>query len=179
MYSGKTTELIRRITRYRSIHQRVLVVNHSLDDRYAGDENSIITHDEYAFNCVKGATLKEIDDRMRILADVDVIAIDEGQFFGDLKVYVLKFCEEYKKHVIVAGLVADYKREKFGNMIDLINYTDNIVHLKAYCTTCKNGSNAIFTKRLHSGEKQIDVGSTDKYVALCRSCYLSKGIIHN
>ena len=173
MYSGKTTELIRRISRYQSIDKRVLAVNNQLDTRYsAGD--SIITHDEYKFNCVKATTLKEVDEMMRITTDIDVVAIDEGQFFPDLKEYVLKFCETYEKDVIVAGLISDFKREKFGNMIDLFHYADSMVHLKALCTNCKDGTMAIFTKRVCTGTKQIDVGSTDKYVAFCRNCY-SKG----
>ena len=98
MYSGKTTELIRRITRCRSIGKRVLVINSKLDNRYSG-KDSIVSHDEYSYNCVKTKTLQEVDDGTRIDADVDVIAIDEGQFFGDLKKYVLKFCEEYGKLV--------------------------------------------------------------------------------
>jgi len=174
MYSGKTTELIRRVTRYQSIGKRVLVVNNALDDRYAGD-NSIITHDEYSYNCVKCKSLSEIDDIMRLEADVDVVAIDEGQFFPDLKKYVVKFCEKYAKHVVVAGLTGDFQRNKFGCMIDLLNYANNIVHLKAFCTICSDGTLAIFTKKICTGVDQIEVGSTKKYVALCRRCYLNKG----
>ncbi len=171
MYSGKTTELIRRITRWRSIGKRVLVINSKLDNRYSG-KDSIISHDEYSYNCVKTTTLQEVDDGTRIDADVDVIAIDEGQFFGDLKKYVLKFCEEYGKMVIVAGLISDYKREKFGHMGDLFYYADEVVHLKSLCTYCKDGTLGIFTKKVCETGHQIDVGSTDKYIALCRKCYL-------
>jgi len=171
MYSGKTTELIRRITRYRSIKKRVLVVNSRLDDRYSGDD-SIISHDEYVFNCVKAKTLEEIDKKMRVDADVDVIAIDEGQFFSDLQEYVLKFCEEYGKTVIVAGLISDFKRKKFGNVADLFYVATELVHLKALCTNCKDGTLGIFTKKICSSVDLIDVGSTDKYIALCRKCYL-------
>ena len=171
MYSGKTTELIRRIARFRSIKKRVLVVNSKLDDRYSG-KDSIISHDEYSYNCVKTGTLSEIDGKMRLDADVDVIAIDEGQFFPDLKEYVLKFCEEYGKTVIVAGLISDYQRKKFGNMSDLFYYADDIIHLKSLCTNCSDGTLGIFTKKVCEVGDQIDVGSTDKYIALCRGCFL-------
>ena len=173
MYSGKTSELIRRITRYRSINKRVLVINSKLDDRYSGSD-SIISHDEYSYNCVKATKLSDINDKMRLEADVDVIAIDEGQFFPDLKEYVLKFCEEYGKTVIVAGLISDYERKKFGNISDLFFYADDIIHLKSLCTNCSDGTLGIFTKKMckEALGDQIDVGSTDKYIALCRDCFL-------
>lgn len=171
MYSGKTTELIRRITRCQSIGKRVLVINSKLDSRYSG-KDSIVSHDEYCYNCVKSMTLEEVDSSMRIDADIDVIAIDEGQFFGDLKKYVLKFCEEYGKTVIVAGLISDYQRKKFGSMSDLFYYADDIIHLKSLCTACGDGTLGIFTKKVCQVGDQIDVGSTDKYIALCRQCYL-------
>jgi thymidine kinase len=117
-------------------------------------------------------TLEEVNGSMRIDADIDVIAIDEGQFFGDLKKYVLKFCEEYGKMVIVAGLISDYQRKKFGSMTDLFYYADEIVHLKSLCTYCKDGTVGIFTKKVCETSDQIDVGSADKYIALCRKCYL-------
>ena len=181
MYSGKTTELIRRINRFQSINKRVLIINNRLDDRYSGDD-AIVSHDEYKFNCVKCKKLHEIDSQMRIDADVDVVAIDEGQFFPDLKKYALKFVEQYGKDVIVAGLIGDYERKKFGSIIDLFNYSDNIVHLKSLCTNCKDGTVGIFTKKictkrivLEMLSDRIDVGSKEKYIALCRKCYLDEG----
>lgn len=177
MYSGKTSELLRRITRFQSIQKRVLVINSKLDDRYSGG-NSIVSHDEYSYNCIKASTLEEVNDEMRIQADVDVIAIDEGQFFPDLKKYVLKFCEKYGKTVIVAGLISDYKREKFGDISELLHFADDIVHLKSLCTSCSDGTLGIFTKKTHkriiieSMGDQIDCGAKEKYVALCRKCYL-------
>lgn len=178
MYSGKTTELIRRIVRYQSIRKRVLVINSKMDDRYSGEE-SIITHDEYSFNCVKCKNLQEIDSEMRVQFDVDVIAIDEAQFFPDLKEYVLKFCEQYGKDVFVAGLTADYKRDTFGSMLNLINYADDIVHLKALCTECQDGTPGVFTKKICTSVDLIDVGSTEKYVSLCRGCFLKKTLLSN
>ena len=83
-----------------------------MDDRYS-DKECIVSHDENAYDSVKTLTLQKID---AMASKVDVVAIDEGQFFPDLKEYVLKFCEEYGKTVLVAGLIADYKRDKFGCM---------------------------------------------------------------
>ena len=95
--------------------------------------------------------------------------------------YVLKFVEQYEKDVVVAGLIGDYKREKFGQMIDLFNYSDNIIHLKSLCTNCNDGTEGIFTHKYRKrivlemlGDK-IDVGERDLYIALCRECYLNKG----
>lgn len=172
MYAGKTTEIIRRIKRYQSINKRVLVINNELDNRY-GDGNSIISHDENALKCVKSKTLFENDNKMSLTSEFDVIVIDEAQFFPDLKKYVIKFCEEYKKIVVVAGLISDFKRNKFGNMIDLFYYADDIMHLKSFCSKCKDGQMGIFTSKIDTKTDQIDVGSTDKYIALCRKCYLN------
>ena len=171
MYAGKTTEIIRRIKRYQSINKRVLVINSQLDDRYFNG-NSIISHDGNACRCVKAKTLFDIDQKMCLITDIDVVIIDEAQFFPDLKKYVLKFCEEYKKIIVVAGLISDYERKKFGNMIDLFYYADNIMHLKSLCTKCQDGTLGIFTDKICGNNNQIDVGSTNKYVALCRKCYL-------
>ncbi len=169
MYSGKTSELIRRIKRHQSIHQRVLVINSCLDDRYSGD-GAIITHDNGSYECVKVKTLSEIG--RTVIDEVDVIAIDEGQFFSDLVEYTLKYCEEYKKTVIVAGLISDFQRKRFGSILDLTHYADCITHQTALCTQCKDNTPGIFTKKICTSEQQIDVGSTGKYTALCRACYL-------
>jgi len=171
MFSGKTTALLHRVSKCHNINQRVLVINSALDNRY--DKRGVIkTHDEYSYTAVKANTIKEIDDNTRILVDVDVVAIDEGQFFADLKEYVVKFAEEYNKRVIVSGLMTDCKRQKFGHIIDLLHYTNHITYKTALCVTCGDGTKALFTKKNGNVENQIDVGSSDKYVPLCRNCYL-------
>ena len=83
------------------------MINSEFDDRYFNG-NSIISHDGNACRCVKAKTLFDIDQQISLIDDIDVVIIDEGQFFPDLKKYVLKFCEEYNKIIVVAGLISDF-----------------------------------------------------------------------
>ncbi len=136
MYSGKTTELIRRLNIYAAtMHLRVLYVNAKIDTR---SSNEFSTHNPslLSISVGGGSYLKAI--KVEKLADLtnftthnlasilDVIGIDEAQFMPDLKEYVMKFVEEYKIKVIVAGLNGDHMRRPFGQVLDLIPLCDNI-----------------------------------------------------
>ena len=166
MFSGKSTELIRRVKCLKSIGHTVLVINHSNDNRYSTVEE-VVTHSGNAMKAIKTDTLDSVDVR-----DYDLIAIDEAQFFPNLFENVLKFLN-LKKKILVAGLISDYKREPIGQVLDLISKADEIVQLRAYCAICKNGTLASFTKRISEETEQVVVG-VDKYVAVCRQCYQLK-----
>ena len=170
MYSGKTTELLRQVNRHRAIGHKVLVINHTIDNRY--NDKGISTHDNYTVKSIKSNTLKQINITLG-LHEYDVIAIDEGQFFEDLQEYVKIFVEEYNKIVLIAGLTGDYKREKFGQILDLIPFATTLQHTKALCVNCKDGREASFTAKITESKEQIDVGASDKYKAVCRWCYLN------
>ena len=103
----------------------------------------------------------------------DYIMIDEGQFFSDLKMYVVKWCEEYKKNIIVIGLDGDYKRNPFGQILDLIPIADNVMKLKAMCKLCNDGTEALFTHRLTTEDEQIVIGNSN-YIPVCRQHYLEQ-----
>ena len=165
MFSGKTTELMRQIKRFESIGKSVLVINHTLDTRYSND--AIVSHSGTKTSAVMVSKLQDVKS-----PESDIIAIDEAQFFPDLFEAVMTWVERQRKTVIVAGLIADYKRATFGQILQLIPFCDlDKVHLMtAYCSNCKNGTKASFTKRLNSSNKQIDVGN--EYISVCRSCYL-------
>lgn len=163
MFSGKSTELIRRVKCLKSIGHTVLVINHSKDKRYSTVEE-VVTHSGNAMGAIKCDTLDTIDVR-----EFEVVAIDEAQFFPDLFENVLKFLN-LKKKVLVAGLISDYKREPIGQVPELISKADEIVQLRAYCSVCKNGTLASFTKRISKETEQVVVG-VNKYVAVCRQCY--------
>ena len=169
MYSGKSTELLRRVRRALAINNSVCLVNHALDTRY--ESNTVSTHNGCNMKSFKYSSLKELDTAVNIVNEYNLIAIDEGQFFKDLEEYVKKFVEEYNLHVVIAGLIGDFKREKFGHMLDLIPFATDIIHTKALCDGCKNGKEAVFTVKIHGESTQIDIGSIDKYKAVCRACY--------
>jgi thymidine kinase len=169
MYSGKSTELMRRVNRFTAIGKRVAVINHECDTRYTLNPVTQ-THDGIQRAAYKVTSLDQLDLPWD---NIDVVAIDEGQFYKDLVENVLIFVETYHLHVIVAGLSGDYQRHKFGYMLDLVPYADNLWLSTAYCNICKNGTKASFTKRITSSSTQVDVGSTDKYIAVCRKCYIN------
>lgn len=165
MYSGKSTELMRRVECLKSIGTRCLVVNHVNDTRVNGE--FVQTHTG------KRISAKKTDDLL--LVDVrpyDAIAIDEGQFFSNLKAAIMLMVEKHGKHVIVAGLSGDYLRQPFGDILDLIPVADDIEYKRALCARCCHPTRlASFTKRLSKEKDTISVESA--YMALCRNCYIN------
>ena len=95
--------------------------------------------------------------------------INEGQFFEDLYDTVDELVNTYKKKVYVCGLDGDYKRKKFGSLLDIIPLADDVVKIKGICQSCKK-NDAIFTHRISDEKTQKLVGS-DNYTPLCRGCY--------
>lgn len=166
MYSGKTTELIRRVRRFESIGKRVLVFNHALDTRYGDD---VHTHYGDSTTAIKLHKLGSFDKCFeRFTRKVDVVAIDECQFFPDLVPSVLRMVHEHKLHVLVVGLNGDYRQQLFGDVFQLLPHADDIQFCRAYCNGCNDGTLASFTKRVDGGEEQVEVKST--YTAVCRAC---------
>ena len=102
----------------------------------------------------------------------DFILIEEAQFFEDLEPFVLKAVDQDKKHLIVIGLDGDSNRNNFGSIHKLLPICDTITKLKALCYQCKDGTEGIFSKRLTQEKKQTCIGTGDKYMAVCRECYL-------
>tara|TARA_B100000780_G_C20880603_1_gene350286 strand:+ start:126 stop:644 length:519 start_codon:yes stop_codon:yes gene_type:complete len=162
MYSGKSTELIRRVQRFKSINMHCLVVNHTNDTRVLG--NFLQTH-----NGNKVRAVKTDDILLLNVQAYDAIAIDEAQFFTNLLPAVALMLK-HSKHVIVAGLAGDYKCQKFGEILDLIPMADNVTYTRALCQQCSHpGRPASFTKRLSDEKKTISIDS--RYIAVCRECY--------
>jgi thymidine kinase len=168
MFSGKSTELIRRINREKSINKKILVVNYISDNRYSS--NSVATHDN---NKVISLKLKELSEiSIDIINTYDSFFIDEGQFFSDLYSVVLKLVDVFHKHVVISGLDGDASRNTFGQLISLIPICDKIDKLTAYCNICKDGTPAPFTKKCGgSSTEVIDIGGIEKYIPVCRKHY--------
>lgn len=171
MYSGKTTELIRRISRYTSIETPTLCVNHSLDSR---TKNYIRSHNELKIPAIKTSKLLDIAKTTEY-KEARVIGIDESQFFEDLVEFV-KYTEDYcytlktAKTVIVSGLDGDSNRKPFGQVLELIPLCDTVEKLTALDKT--DGKEAPFTKRLTKDSEQILIGATESYMAVSRANYL-------
>jgi thymidine kinase len=175
MFSGKTSELIKLYRKCAVINKKVLSINFNQDNRYSSDE-SIVSHNFDKIDCVKVSKLSEVSDKE--ILNHDYIMIDEGQFFPDLKEYVLKWCEQYKKNIIVIGLDGDYKRNAFGQILDLIPVADQVMKLKALCKLCNDGTEALFTHRLSTEDEQVVIGNSN-YIPLCRQHYLEQNFSKN
>lgn len=163
MFSGKSTELLRRIRRYTIAKRNCIVLKYHNDTRY--EVEKVSTHDKIVWNAVPCAVLEKVKD---IAMKYDVIGIDEGQFFPD----VVSFCEfmaNAGKVVIVAALDGTFQRKPFGSILELIPMAEDVTKLTAVCVMCQGS--ASFSKRI-GDEKEIElIGGEDKYIAVCRSCY--------
>lgn len=172
MFSGKTSELMKRIEKAKLIYNDdVLVINHLSDKRY-GDDNGIYSHNKLFHSSLQCNNLYALicnDDFKKSKA----VFIDEAQFFDDLYQFVVYCVEGLNKWVTVCGLDGDFKRRKFGQIIDLIPFADSVTKKKALCLRCKNGTEAMFSKRIDSDtDDQVVVGNENKYESVCRYHYL-------
>lgn len=170
MFSGKSTELIRRLSKFKSIDKKIFVIGHQLDDRYSKKE-VICTHDQKSFDCVKVSSLDSIMS-MRQFKEADVVGIDEAQFFPKLRSFILK-CEKMNKTIMIAGLDGDFKREPFQNIVGVLPLCDKVDKLNAMCSVKKDGTPAIFSKRITKSTKRVEVGGSDQYVPVCREAYFA------
>ena len=164
MFSGKTSELIRRLKRYKVLNKKVVVINSSKDTR--SPEEVINTHDGVQFPCLKVDHISHCIIK-ESFCNADIVAIDEAQFFANLKEFV-EMCLFLNKSVIIAGLDGDYKQRKFGEVIDCIPLASDVTKLSALCMDCKNGTPGPFTKRIVQNDDLELVGGNDMYKAVCR-----------
>lgn len=174
MFSGKSTELIRRVNIYKSVNKNIIVLNSSLDSRTC---DAISTHDNKTIKAHKTDSLIGFYSNYSKLNEIDVFAIDEAQFFQDLFDFLIMI-EKNKIIVIVAGLDGDYKRQKFGQILDCIPICSSVTKLTALCQhttsdSCKCANKALFSKRIHNDVSQVCIGAGDKYIPVCREHYLN------
>lgn len=176
MFSGKSTELIRRVRICKSINRKILVIKPQIDNRYVS--NKVCSHDKVSEDCLVLSDLSElflIEKNLKSLIDSSIIFIEEGQFFKDLVTYVMKLVEDFNKDVVIIGLDGDYNRKPFGEILNLIPYANKITKLNSMCKACNDGTLAPFTflKKSNSGIKnQILVGGSDLYIPVCRKHYM-------
>ncbi|KAF9610253.1 hypothetical protein IFM89_021577 [Coptis chinensis] len=171
MFAGKTTALLRRIQKETDIGRSVAIIKSDKDTRYGLD--SIVTHDGAKLPCWALPDLLSFRDKLGNEAydKLDVIGIDEAQFFGDLYDFCCKAADHDGKTVIVAGLDGDYLRKRFGSVLDVIPLADSVTKLTARCEIC--GKRAFFTLR-KTGETQTElIGGADVYMPVCRQHYVN------
>ena len=172
MWSGKTSELVKIYKDFKHNDIPILAINYIDDNRYTPD--MITTHDNISIPCVRAKSLSTISNIAinkvsPIFEKASIILINEGQFFDDILEWVKCAVEIHKKHVYICGLDGDFKRQQFGNWLNLIPYCDKVTKLTANCKLCKKRE-AIFSYRLGKEESQTVIGND--YMSLCRNCYL-------
>jgi thymidine kinase len=164
MFSGKTSELIRRLKRLKVIDKQILVVNSAKDTR--SPEEVLKTHDNVKFKCFKVYDLYDLMDKSAF-EDAEIIAIDEAQFFPNLKKFV-ESCLDMGKDVILAGLDGDAFQRKWGELLDCIPMATEVTKLSALCMRCGNGNMGPFTKRTVENTELELIGGSDMYEAVCQ-----------
>ena len=168
MYAGKTSRLVEIYKQCKFCNISVVVINHSIDNRY--DTDDLSTHDKVKIPCIKTDKILDVwNNTLCSIQSSDVILINEGQFFTDLYEAVVIMLSKGKK-IYVCGLDGDFERKKFGQILDIIPLCDKVNKLTSLCSLCKNGKPGIFSKRISCETEQTVVGS-DNYIPVCRSCY--------
>ena len=163
MFSGKTEELIRRLKRVKIANLKAEIFKPAIDVRY--DKVNIVSHDT---NFIQSTPVENSSSILPLTGDVDVVGIDEAQFFDAA---ICNVCEQLALNgvrVIVAGLDMDYTGRPFGEMPNLLAIADYITKLHAICVICGNIANISYRKT--SGEAQLILGEKDIYEPRCRVC---------
>lgn len=164
MFSGKTEELIRRLRRAKIARQQVEIFKPRIEVRYSVEE--VVSHDE---NAIHSTPVDSSANILLLASGVEVVGVDEAQFFDDGLIDVCNQLADSGVRVIVAGLDMDYKGIPFGPMPGLMSIAEYVTKVHAICVRCGNLAN--YTHRLSEDDKLIVLGETDIYEPLCRVCY--------
>jgi thymidine kinase len=164
MFSGKTEELIRRLRRAQFAGLKVEIFKPSIDKRYS--EDRVVSHDEKSIHSTPVDNASSI---LLLASGVDVVAIDEAQFFDNSLVEVCNRLANEGIRVLVAGLDMDFMGNPFGPIPSLLSIAEFVTKVHAICVRC--GSLAQYSFRKSDDEQVVLLGEKDKYEPLCRKCY--------
>jgi thymidine kinase len=164
MFSGKTEELIRRLRRAKFAKQKVEIFKPAIDVRYS--EEDVVSHDQ---NHILSTPIDSSASILLLSSDIDVVGIDEAQFFDMGLVDVCNELANRGVRVIIAGLDMDYRGIPFGPMPALCAIADDVTKVHAICVRC--GSLAYVSHRKVQNDKRVLLGETAEYEPLCRECY--------
>ena len=164
MFSGKTEELIRRMKRAKFAKQKVEIFKPSIDTRYSDED--VVRHDQ---NSIHSTPIESSGSLLLLASDIDVVGIDEAQFFDNGLVEVCNELANRGVRVIVAGLDMDFKGIPFGPIPALCAIADEVTKVHAICVRC--GALAYVSHRLISNDRRVLLGEKDEYEPLCRECY--------
>lgn len=164
MFSGKTEELIRRMKRAQFAKQKVEIYKPCIDVRYSEDE--VVSHDSHS---IPSTPIESPASMLLLSSEVEVVGIDEAQFFDDTIVEVVQTLANRGIRVIIAGLDTDFMGKPFGPMPALMAVAEDIQKVHAICVKC--GSPANHSHRLSASDQLVVLGEKDIYEPLCRHCY--------
>ncbi len=164
MFSGKTEELIRRLRRAQFANQQIAIFKPTLDKRYSDVE--VVSHD---FHKLTSTPIQDPTDMLKIGPEIQVVGVDEAQFFGDSLVEVCQTLANRGVRVIVAGLDMDYLGQPFGPMPRLMAVAEDVQKVHAICVKC--GALATYSHRLSKSQDLVLLGEKDVYEPLCRDCF--------
>jgi len=172
MFAGKTEELMRRLRRAQIAKQKIQIFKHTLDARYK--KRNLSSHDGLTIKATAVADSSQIEKKLK--PDVEIVAIDEAQFFDGGIIDVVNSFVDRGKRVLVAGIERDFRDEAFGPMPSLLIAAEEVTKLTAICSVC--GSEATRNQRLINGKpaKYTDPvvlpGAKDTYEARCRTHFV-------
>lgn len=164
MFSGKTEELLRRLRRAKIARQTVEIFKPTIDIRY--DETDVVSHDK---NAIASTPVDNSANILLLSSQVDVVGIDEAQFFDEGLVEVAQRLADQGVRVVIAGLDMDFRRQPFGPMPGLCAIADSVTKVHAVCVEC--GRLASYSFRRVQGDQQVMLGELNEYSPLCRTCY--------
>jgi len=164
MFSGKTEELIRRLNRAKIARQNVEIFKPHIDVRYSEDE--VVSHDS---NSIRSTPVETSANILLLTSNVDVVGIDEAQFFDNGLSEVCNELANQGIRVIVAGLDMDFKGNPFGPIPSIMATAEYVTKVHAVCMRCGNLAN--YSHRLAEADKLVLLGEKSEYEPLCRNCY--------
>ena len=165
MFSGKTEELIRRVKRAKLAKLKVAVFKANLDTRY--DEEKIVSHNA---NKIISTRITAPSEILNLVDNIEVIAIDEAQFFNTELIDVCNKLAKQGKRLIIAGLDMDFLGKPFGVMPQLLAIAEHVTKVHAICVDC--GEIASYSFRLSDNKALVQLGQKKEYKPLCRRCFI-------
>ena len=164
MFSGKTEELIRRLTRAKIAKQNIVIFKPSIENRY--EKNKVVSHDSKSIDC---ELISNSQDILKLSKNKDVIGIDEAQFFGIELVEVCNKLANQGIRIVIAALDMDYEGNPFEPIPQLMSISEEVTKVRAICVQC--GDLANYSYRIVDDDNKILLGEKNKYEARCRSCF--------
>ena len=166
MFSGKTEELLRRLKRAEFAKMKIAVFKPKVDSRY--DNEKVVSHDK---NTILSIPVKKAEDILTHVNEVQIVAIDEAQFFNKDLIRVCNTLANKGKRIIIAGLDMDFLGKPFGVMPQLLAIAERITKVHAICIDC--GANASHSFRKTTDKELVKLGEKNEYKALCRNCFIT------